>query len=62
MWTPVVPKHETWACPRCGRDVEIPSSSPPMARNQGMWLPPGEIEIVSACERAHGAHLRPEPS
>jgi hypothetical protein len=33
-----------------------------MARNQGMWLPHGEIEIVSACERAHGAHPRPEPN
>jgi hypothetical protein len=54
-----VPDHvyETWACPVCGRDVEV-ETVPTYMRMHGGWLPPGQHELVALCAVQHGVHRR----
>jgi hypothetical protein len=53
------PLHETWTCPKCGRSIEVPSTIPTGVRNRpGVWGPPGDNEIVAACEKANGPHTQ----
>lgn len=52
------PLHETWQCPRCGRYVEVETSSLMMKR-VGLYLPPGHPELVALCHRQNGTAHEP---
>ncbi len=49
---PSGPLHETWACPQCGKPVEVETTSLTMKR-VGLYLPPGRPELIALCRRQH---------